>query len=1206
MINESSDSTVALRHAQQAALTTPPASGQINLVQATNVANNLTPAEFLITSSSAASLSQPQLVVASTSNFPTETGHESAAVSWALSEKALLQFTAAPADPLLRQRSASSPQISASEHAPGHATISASAPTYLSDAANIYHTIPAAKKTIKNFASPFELLRATIAENLTVKEKQDEQQKKLSVLDRLLEKRRPGIRLELCDLDLSGLNLSTLSMPLDNIHFINCQLHHAQLPGILNNCQLTECEADNISLSNVVLTGCGIISSRFNRAQLLSTQFINCTLSYVEMRSAQATAALFSDTVLTACNWSGATLTLCKFPGATLANNIWKDTTTSDNVFNGATLIGSFHGANFSDDSMRKVTIAGADFAGVILADNCTLAPPTAAQLQRYFDPDNPLSVRLLNAIHSSEEGELAIKTRLVRQLITPLDLTSIVVPAEVAKALLATLVRPPYRDDRRIYPFIMALLPHIEPVSAISFLSAQELITWRNALAILRAPADLSRRVHEEHRRNSKLQVFDQMVNRSRNGNPLIIHGVNIHEITFDSWHFTRLDLSFGDFSRSQFHNCTFTDCQLRSALLQKCYFINCTFTGQMDMSAADLTDAAMVNCKFNGLEASRIILTRARLENVKIKDANLTGAEMSGSYLINCNLTGSDLSCATLRYARLVTTFMINTLMVGSSLEECTLYNVMFTGADLSAARMEQIDLINASFTDCQLSENLTIVLPPWDDTLLERYLDHFLHPEGSLPETLRTIPDKYSALKITLAEQLVSSLQASDIALTPYIKPLIDIFGREFWRQSSLIQAFDYQLIEQHFTTYDLSALPQLGARVSAAILENLRDNLSLAYSHQNAFTQLINQAVFIEQRGMLQELAQRVYEDYLQLPAFRRALEQRNSVQIVNNVRTSEADWSDNQAANFVLISRQPDGPLMLISGENLLLMLNTVPTNWSSFWLFNHGRVLELENYTTAHLVEHHFPMFHDAWLAQQHLNPLQRLVAALNPGDDLSKLFMHAFSQPVSNQKLTEFASLQALESVFLPLMEFAEGSSRECSMTEQHYQVILNLYALTDASDREKAETFFCIAIIFTRLSSATHLGNEGFSPHLIRFYASTCITKAHELVPDMFVVAPHPTEVAPSIDYYVEWKERLLGTAQPVASDELEGMAGAAAAMPPAEAAEPAEAEVEAEADEELPIHCSDTLATHMLGLARMVCPETAKRFYPLTWNE
>lgn len=1186
MVNVSADGTVGLHHDRQPALSAPSAGGQINLVQATNVAQNLTAAEFPIASSSADNPSPPTLVVASTSNITAQTADASAVMPWDLTEKTLLQLTASPSDDLLRQRSASSPPLSVVGHVLSKVTGSASIPTYLDDSSLICETKSATQNAAKKSASPREILRSTIAEDLTETEKRAERQMKLNALGRMLAKRAPGVRLEWADFDLSSLNLSTLGMSLEDIHFINCQLNNVLFPAALLSCQFTECEANNISLNKVVLTKCDIISSRFNQLKLQSTQLFSCTLSYVQLCGAEARETLFSHSALTACNLSGTTLTQCRFPGTTLANNIWANTTSRDNVFNGATLMGAFRGADFSDDSMRKVAIADADFSGVVLADNCTLAPPTPEEIMRYFAPDNPLSVGLLNAIHSSEEGELAIKTRLVRQLIKPLDLNDIVVPAKVAKSLLTILSRPPYRDDRRIYPFVMALLPSVEPMNATTFLSVQERMTWRNALAILRAPAELERRVYEEHNRYGKMQVFEQIVNRSRSNRPLTIHGVNIREITFNGWHFKNTDLSFGDFRSSQFHNCTFDRCKLREALLQKCYFINCTFSGEADMTAADLTDAVLVNCQLNHLEASRIIFTRARIEDVELKDANLTGAEMSGSYLINCALTGSDLSAATLHNARLVTTLMDNTLLAECSLANSTLYNVTFAGADLSAAGLEEIDMINACFRDCQLNESLTIQFPQWDDTTLKLYLDHFSHPEGSLLQTLATIPDEYAELRMLLAEALMRSLQASGRDLTSYIKPLIDTFGSQLWRQNPIIQAFSHQLIEQHFSAYDRHTLPPLGVRAVSAIIENLQDNLALAYHHQSAFTQLINQAVFVEQHAALRERALHIYDSYLRSPAVRSELEQRNSVSIFNNVIASEMDWQDAQATNFLLISAQPDGPLMLLSGTNLQRMLGSLPVSWDGYWLIRNGRVLEHAEYTTEQLLRLHFPMFYPAWQEQQRLSPLSKLISALHLDDDLYTLFINAASQSVSTRKLTDLASLQSLEQAFRPLLKWKDDGSRECSLTEQHCQEIFSLYGLDDASERAKAETLFCIAIVFTRYAAATHFGDDVNSPPPVRSYAYACMAEARRRAGDeIFIVAPPTTDVAPNIDYFPEWQGRLLGTAQPARRNDQEGE----------------------EADEEVVnyLHCADTLATHMLGLAQMVCPETVNRFYPPTWS-
>ncbi|WP_437612038.1 pentapeptide repeat-containing protein [Erwinia sp. V71] len=619
----------------------------------------------------------------------------------------------------------------------------------------------------------------------------------------------------------------------------------------------------------------------------------------------------------------------------------------------------------------------------------------------------------------------------------------------------------------------------------------------------------------------------------------------------------------------------------------MRRLHLFDCRFHNNTHITDANLTGATLLNCRLNGIEACRVTLHRARIDHTAIKDANLSGADMRDSTITDSDFSGSDFSQGTLEGASVTGGHLRDVLMAECIISGIRIEGVSLAGADLSSAIMNHVSMINVGLKNILLNNSLTLHLPEWNHASQGRYL---AHPTDSLLRTLEGIPPQYSKLKIRLAEQLVDSLERSEREVTAVVWPLLNVLGRAFWRQSERIQTFNYQLIGQYLSAYNLRALPRLNQDMLSVILDNLQGDLPLAFRHQGAFTQLINQAVFTSQQTDLRRLALRTYHHYLQQPAVQASLRQRGSVEIVRQLQRSETDWRDNLAANFLLVSAQHAGPLMLISSTDLQLMLKPTPGSWDRYWLINHGCVLELENYATAQLVEDHFPLFRASWQAQQSLNPLNRLFTLLNMDDDLYTLFINASSQPASSRKLTSVESLAPLETIFRPLMTFDEGSNSEPTMTAQHYQEILNLYALNDASDHEKAATLFCIAIIFVRLASSTHLGDEDNSPYLLRFYSFICLKEAYRFDPDMFVVGPPPEEASPSIDDYPELKGRLLGTTQVTDEEPAAGDMPAGATPIPCTVTY---------------VHCAETLATHMSELAKMVCRDTLNRFYPPTWN-
>ena len=112
------------------------------------------------------------------------------------------------------------------------------------------------------------------------------------------------------------------------------------------------------------------------------------------------------------------------------------------------------------------------------------------------------------------------------------------------------------------------------------------------------------------------------------------------------------------------------------------------------VDLSNADLDDAALFNANLDGANLSGAYLTDAEMEGISLEDADLTNARMNIAYMKSANLVGANFSGANLRF---------------SNLYSANLSGANLTGADLYGATTTFANLTGATYDD-------QTFLPPW----------------------------------------------------------------------------------------------------------------------------------------------------------------------------------------------------------------------------------------------------------------------------------------------------------------------------------------------------------------------------------------------------------------------------------------------------------------------------------------------------------
>ena len=150
------------------------------------------------------------------------------------------------------------------------------------------------------------------------------------------------------------------------------------------------------------------------------------------------------------------------------------------------------------------------------------------------------------------------------------------------------------------------------------------------------------------------------------------------------------RYELSFANFSQSDFSDTIISCCGLANSTWYKAKFVNANLT-RNDFTDADLSEANLTNACLNDSKLTRAKFLRARMFN-----ANLTRNDFTDANLSEANLTKADLSKSTMRSCNLI----------NAQISQADLSKVNFSKADFTGANLTHADLTGANLTGANLT--------------------------------------------------------------------------------------------------------------------------------------------------------------------------------------------------------------------------------------------------------------------------------------------------------------------------------------------------------------------------------------------------------------------------------------------------------------------------------------------------------------------
>ncbi|WP_334468881.1 hypothetical protein [Arsenophonus sp. PmNCSU2021_1] len=245
---------------------------------------------------------------------------------------------------------------------------------------------------------------------------------------------------------------------------------------------------------------------------------------------------------------------------------------------------------------------------------------------------------------------------------------------------------------------------------------------------------------------------------------------------------------------------------------------------------------------------------------------------------------------------------------------------------------------------------------------------------------------------------------------------------------------------------------------------------------------------------------------LYEKYLSMPEIQQQLKHGDIKEIFGDYK-GNADWSDNNAQNFLLLSTTPNR--VLVASENILsqMLHPGLDTKWDHVYLFQDGKCLSPTEYSLKQCYNESFPLFAPHFSYSLNQSKFYQLIETLDLGDQLKSLFIDATKSKAYATKLVDDTYQQELSEVFSRVLDLKQGYI----LNDENYNRIMKLYDLTSSTDRRKAEHLFSLSAVF--ISPVIHL--------MLRYYAYALMEKAHTIDPTLI-----------GQDKFNDWKNRLLGT--------------------------------------------------------------------------
>ncbi|WP_213993420.1 pentapeptide repeat-containing protein [Sodalis sp. dw_96] len=509
-------------------------------------------------------------------------------------------------------------------------------------------------------------------------------------------------------------------------------------------------------------------------------------------------------------------------------------------------------------------------------------------------------------------------------------------------------------------------------------------------------------------------------------------------------------------------------------------------------------------------GLSHSSITLTERGL--MDMRGANLSRADLSGADMREADLSGADMSESNLSKADLSGADLGNAILWNTDLTETLLAGANLSNANLSGAKLYGADLSNLS------RQGPLLYLPLWNAINIKFFLDHKANGrDSSLLTMMDSIDERYADVKLQMARELIDSLQGAKVSSVAPL--LMDVLSKTPYNGDAGMTAWLDTVCHRYLNQYDAEALPQLSEDRLKQVADLFLCQPERMFSHNSAFIQLVAQGMKTGD-GAIKASMTRLYDGYLNHEKVRPYV----VLDDFGIYGAQRPDWTDENAANYILFPSRPEGPVMLLSAHTLRSMLEPDPLTpvWDRFFLYNQqGENLQPSDHPLETLFGDDFRLFWASYRFAEKFASFAKLLETLQLGNRRT-LFLSATRVKTSGVKLVDQASHEELRKIFSPTLAYSTDSG-DYSLTRAHYDEILVTYDLSRASDNHKAKTLLTLAAVFNKYSSKAIFGTESESPEMLRRYAYALMEKAYALDAGVFKGEKE--------NEFANWRNRLLG---------------------------------------------------------------------------
>jgi hypothetical protein len=563
-------------------------------------------------------------------------------------------------------------------------------------------------------------------------------------------------------------------------------------------------------------------------------------------------------------------------------------------------------------------------------------------------------------------------------------------------------------------------------------------------------------------------------------------------------------------------------------------------------DLSGMDLEGIRLCRVDFQFARLLQVCFNDAHIDNVNFSHANLTGATFLSADF--CGVTFEMAACNNVDFF------------------DSTLGGAWFDGANLAGARLScgiyldaieiaSIKLLRESDALPPEDEAIRLIIPDvWTRDSLDIYLNHFNNEvSGSLLSTINSMDARYDDKKVELVCALATSLTQQEVDLSAVAEPILSSLHTTPYIANQMLSAWLHEVTLQLLKKYNAQRMPRPIEPLVDALLACFQREPASMNHYNMAFIQFIWWKLGVLRRepapvaaeslsvpampepsssfpparaqgkcALVNRLSDRylkirwLYEQYLSHPAV-------HPYTLLSDFGdyAHQADFSSEQAFNYVLFSAREHGPVMLLSGASLGQWLATEISPAATrdhFFLYQGMMNLSLNGIDLEKLYEEHFPLFFGIYASLKNTGMFEQLLDEFAFDVPMATCFRQAIRQRSMDITLTTPAGSDKLMRALMPALH---GMEPPFFLNEQHYQRIVDIYALHAAAAERQALTLMILAAIFTRYASASFFGSERDSPLPLRWYAHALMIKSESLAPSLFA------------DVLTDWKNRQLGSA-------------------------------------------------------------------------